>query len=128
MATWSDVQSILSAFPQTVRTPGDGDPVFRIRGRFFLRYRVAENVIAVQTGRDLRVTLLGQGDPPFYTTPLYEAERGGVVLVRLDAIEGDRLREVVTDAWLATAPQRVVTAWRDGGTEEAVDVPDAPPE
>ena len=128
MATWEDVRTTLIAFPSTVRTPGDGDPVFRVRGRFFLRYRVAENVIAVQTGRDLRTALLEQGDPPFYTTPLYDAERGGVVLVRLDAIEGDRVREVVTDAWLATAPQRVVTAWRDSAPGEAVDAPDAPTE
>lgn len=118
MATWEDVRTTLIAFPETVRTPGDGDPVFRVRGRFFLRYRVAENVIAVQTGRDLRVVLLGQGDPPFHTTPHYDTGRGGYVLVRLDAIEGDHLREVLTDAWLATAPQRVVTAWRDRGSGE----------
>lgn len=117
MATWDDVRTILSSFPETVRTPGDGDPVFRVRGRFFARYRVAENAIAVQTGRDLREVLLGQGDPPFYSTPHYDTDRGGYVLLRLEAIEPDQLREVLTDAWLATAPKRLATAWRSDSPE-----------
>lgn len=109
MATWDDVTTILASFPGTTLIGGDGtsDPVLRIQKRFFVRHRRADDAIAIQTGRDLREVLLGQGDPPFYSTPHYDTPRGGYVLVRLGAIDQERLREVLTEAWFVIAPKRL---------------------
>ena len=116
MTTWDDVTTILASFPETILVDGDGmsDPVFRIQKRFFVRYRRADDAIAVQTGRDLREVLLGQVDPPYYSTPHYDTGRGGYVLVRLGAIDQERLRDVLTEAWLAIAPKRLATTFLTG--------------
>jgi hypothetical protein len=46
----------------------------------------------------------------FFTTPHFD--RSPIVLVRLDAISGDELREVVVEAWLCRAPPRLVQDYR----------------
>jgi len=45
----------------------------------------------------------------FFTEPHYDGYRA--VMVRLDAIEIDELRDLVTDAWRLRAPRRLVAAF-----------------
>ena len=45
----------------------------------------------------------------FFTIPHFDGYPG--VLLRLDAIDRERLAEVIADAWLLRAPRRVAEAW-----------------
>lgn len=69
-------------------------------------------VIGVRTdGLDVKDALLETYPDAFFTIPHFDGFPA--VLVRLDAIEEEHLREVITDAWLLRAPKRVAQAWLD---------------
>ena len=53
------------------------------------------------------------GDPSVYfTTPHFDGYP--IVLVRLDAIADDELRELIVEAWLARAPKRLADEYVAG--------------
>lgn len=67
-------------------------------------------VVGVRTdGLDEKKALLETYPDAFFTIPHFDGFPA--VLVRLDAIDPGHLREVVTDAWLIRAPQRVAREW-----------------
>ena len=69
-------------------------------------------VVGVRTdGLETKEALLGSFPDAFFTIPHFDGYPA--VLVRLDAISADLLREVVTDAWLLKAPKRLAKAWLD---------------
>lgn len=55
--------------------------------------------------------LLADASEIYFTTPHFDGYPA--VLVRLDAIGLEDLDEVITEAWLARAPKRLVTAYLD---------------
>lgn len=67
-------------------------------------------VVGVRTdGLDGKEALLGSFPEIFFTIPHFDGYPA--VLVRLDAIDADQLREVVTDAWLLKVPRRIAKEW-----------------
>jgi hypothetical protein len=60
-------------------------------------------------GLDGKEALLGSFPEQFFAIPHFDGYPA--VLVRLDAIDAELLREVVTDAWLLRAPKRLAEAW-----------------
>lgn len=54
-------------------------------------------------------TLLAAEPDALFTIPHFEGYPG--LLVRLDAVDRDRLEEIITDAWLVRAPARVAKEW-----------------
>ena len=67
-------------------------------------------VVGVRTeGLDGKEALLGSFPEIFFTIPHFDGYPA--VLVRLDAIDVDQLREVITDAWLLKVPKRVAKEW-----------------
>jgi hypothetical protein len=69
-------------------------------------------VLAVRvTGEDEKRALIAAGPTVFFTEPHYDG--WPAVLIRLDAIDRDELREVLTDAWRIQAPRRLVRAYDD---------------
>jgi hypothetical protein len=69
-------------------------------------------VIGVRTdGLEAKEALLGSFPDAFFTIPHFDGYPA--VLVRLDEIPVELLREVVTDAWLLKAPKRIAKAWLD---------------
>lgn len=108
MATWSTVQRVLAAFPETTEGTSYGTPAVRIRNAFFVRLRDEGDTLVVKAGQQIRAALLAQGDPQYFTTPHYDGPDSGYVLIRLAAIGDDDLRDVLTDAWLVNAPRTLV--------------------
>jgi hypothetical protein len=53
--------------------------------------------------------LLADDPSVYFTTPHFDGYPA--VLVRLEAIELEELRELIVDAWLARAPKRVAAAY-----------------
>ena len=53
-----------------------------------------------------KLVLIASDPEKFFTEPHYN--NFPAVLVRLDAIDGDELAELLTDAWRNAAPRRLV--------------------
>ncbi|WP_019180322.1 MmcQ/YjbR family DNA-binding protein [Microbacterium yannicii] len=67
-------------------------------------------IVGVRTdGEQVKNALIETYPDVFFTIPHFDGFPA--VLLRLDAIQSDLLREVVIDAWLLKAPKRVAAAW-----------------
>jgi hypothetical protein len=112
-----DVRRIALALPSAVQ---DGDKLGYLvaGGKAFAwtwkkrvepkRARVEQlDVYAVRvTGEEEKQVLLASDSGKFFTEPHYNGFPA--VLVRLEAIDEDELSELLTDAWRAAAPRRLV--------------------
>jgi hypothetical protein len=110
--TVGSTRQLLLSFPGVEEGPCYGTAGFRVRGKFLARLRDDDTVLVVKCGdieRDLRM----QADPEaFFTTDHY---RGWpTVLVRLQSVTADDLRDVLELAWLLSAPKRLRTAYERG--------------
>ena len=124
MAQWSDVRRLCDDLPDTVEEP---ERRWRVHGRHFVFERPLRRADLAHLGdaapvdapmgavvADLGVkdALVGDASGAFFTTPHFDGYP--TVLVRLDVIGTDELREVVLDAWLARAPRRLAQQWLAG--------------
>jgi hypothetical protein len=112
MADAEDVRRLARSLPQVTEVPSDGFD-FRVGGHGFVwsyperqpgRPRVIRTDIAVLFVGDedeKQALLLGEPDL-FFTAPGYH--EAPLVMVRLALVDGDRLTELVTDAWRMRAP------------------------
>lgn len=112
MVDADDVRRVALSLPHTVEVDSDGFD-FRVGNRGFVwsypehlrgQRRVLRTDIAVlYVGDEAEKQALLNGEPQvFFTTPAYDWSP--LVMVRLDAIDSTRLRELVTDAWHMRAP------------------------
>ncbi|MGC5223515.1 MmcQ/YjbR family DNA-binding protein [Micromonospora sp. DT81.3] len=129
MATLEDVRAIAIALPGVEESVGtqNGGPQWRVPSGVFvwerpLRRRDVDDltadgrsipggeIVAVRTdGLDVQRALAESFPDAFFVVPHFEGYPA--VLVRLDAVEPEQLREVITDAWLLKAPKRVARQW-----------------
>jgi len=106
MPTWDDVVRIATALPEVTESTSYGTPSLKVRRKGFARLRTeAEGGLMVRCPMEEKEALLASGDPAFYTTPHYDGY--GSILVDLDAIDEERLAELVEDAWRGSAPVTV---------------------
>lgn len=129
-ATWDDVSAIARDLPQTEEGIRFGDPVWRVGKDGFvwvrpLRAKDRDELGAVgRTGEIIGASTADEGeklalideDPrAFFTIPHFDGY--AAILIDLDHVDPARLREVVTDAWLARAPKRLAADYlADGGS------------
>jgi hypothetical protein len=124
MASFADVRRFALALPEASEQDRRGQLMWRVRDKLFVwerPLRAADRAAlgsAAPTGPILgaRVEHLGAkeallADDPavYFTTPHFDGYPA--VLVRLEAIELEELRELIVDAWLARAPKRVAAAY-----------------
>lgn len=126
MATWDDVQRIALALPEASERESRGLSQWRVKDKLFVWERplrkkeIEELGGAAPDGPILgaRVEHLGAkeallADDPgiYFTTSHFDGYPA--ILVRLERIALDELREVIVEAWLARAPPRLVKAYLD---------------
>jgi hypothetical protein len=103
--TVDTTRQLLLSFPGVEEGPCYGTAGFRVRGKFLARLRDDDTILVVKCGdmeRDLRM----HADPAtFFTTDHYRGYP--TVLVRLDSVTQDDLRDVLEVAWLLSAPKRL---------------------
>ena len=115
MADADDVRRLALGLPRVVEIESDGFD-FRVGERGFVwsypervpgRPRVIRSDIAVLfVGDEAEKQALLLGEPDlFFTTPGYDGLP--LVMLRLPAVDVDRLRELVTDAWRMRAPAEI---------------------
>jgi hypothetical protein len=124
MATWDDVREIALALPETDERPSHGNAFWRVKGKGFVWERPLRGTDLKALGDaapdgpilGVRVEHLGakealiQDDPELYfTTPHFDGY--AAVLVRLERIDLEELREIVVEAWLCRAPRKLADAY-----------------
>jgi hypothetical protein len=122
MATWDDVARLAGGLPETTESPTYEEArSWRVRDKSFAWERplrkadLAELGDAAPTGPVLAVrvpdvgarTALIADSPDVYFTTAHFAGFPAV-LVRLDAIGGEELAELLDEAWACRAPRRLV--------------------
>jgi hypothetical protein len=126
MATWEDVRRIALALPESSERVSRELAQWRVKDKLFvwerpLRRKEVEALGASAPDGPIlgaRVEHLGakeavlNNDPDiFFTTAHFDGYPA--VLVRLDRISAEELHEVIVEAWLARAPQKLRKAYID---------------
>ncbi|MCW2857673.1 MAG: hypothetical protein JWR52_3288 [Marmoricola sp.] len=136
-ATPGDVDAICGSLPQTWFGTSWGDvPTWLVphrvrdgvdKGRGFVLYRKPhrsavdgdgreyEDLLVIRTANDDDKQALVAADGPFFTIPHFSGYNAVLVqLSRLGEISYDELAEVITEAWCACAPKRLVKTHLEG--------------
>ena len=106
MLSWDDILELAADLPEIENGTSYGTPALKVRGKFMARLRDEGSVLVVRCDLDEKPFLLEANPDTLFTTPHYDGY--GAVLVRLDAVPLDELRELLIDAWMMAAPKRLV--------------------
>ena len=106
VADADDVRAIAIGLPDVTEIPSDGFD-FRVRNRGFVwsypegfgrGRRIRTDIAVLFVGDEGEKQALLRGEPDlFFTAPSYEPY--ALVMLRLDRVDPERLRELITDAW-----------------------------
>jgi hypothetical protein len=126
MATWDDVRRLALALPETDERRSRDLLQWRVKDKLFVWERPLRRsdlealgdrapdgpILGVRVEHLVAKEALLADDPAvFFTTPHFDGYPA--VLVRLDRIATADLEELITEAWLARAPKRLVTAFME---------------
>ncbi|MFI9404663.1 MmcQ/YjbR family DNA-binding protein [Nocardia sp. NPDC052316] len=104
--TWQDVVALATELPGVEESTWWNSPALKVGGKGFGRLRVdAEGGLALVCDPAEKDALLASGDPAFYTTPHYDGHP--FILIDLERVTREQLREMLDDAWWLTAPPKV---------------------
>ncbi len=124
MATWDDVRELALALPETSERESRGSHQWRVKDKLFVWERPLRRADlealggAAPDGPILgarvehlvaKEALLNDSSGVFFTTPHFDGYPA--ILVRLNAISAEDLRETVVEAWLVRAPQRLADSY-----------------
>jgi hypothetical protein len=106
VATWADVAALARELPEATEELGPEAPFFAVRRKpFAVTSKYEPNAVVVRVDLDER-SLLVASDPAAYIVPP-RFERRSYLVVRLDAVSIEELRERLIDSWLLAAPKRL---------------------
>jgi hypothetical protein len=127
MASWEDVQRIALALPATSERDARGKRWWQVKDKGFvwerpLRQKEIESfegelpdgpILAARVEHlGAKEALLADDSSVYFTTSHFDGY--AAILVRLERISSEELQELVTEAWLARAPKRLVEAYLQG--------------
>lgn len=120
MATWDEVRELALALPQTSERLSRERSQWRVKDKLFvwerpLRAKEIEELGALAPEGPVlgarvehlgaKEALLADDERVYFTTSHFKGY--AAILVRLERISSEDLRELVTEAWLARAPKRL---------------------
>jgi hypothetical protein len=105
MPTGQDLRSIALSLPEAQERETWGHPTFRVRDKMFAAMAADGSSASIKADKAAQAALIGS-EPEVFSMPAYVGIHGwvGVALARVDPQE---LRELLTEAWLMTAPKRL---------------------
>jgi hypothetical protein len=126
VATWDDVRRIALALPETSERRSRDLRQWRVKDKGFVWERPLRRADLEALGHDApdgpilgarvehlvaKEALLADDPSVYFTTPHFDGYPA--ILVRLDRIGLEDLREVIVEAWLARAPKRLAKTYID---------------
>jgi hypothetical protein len=120
VATWDDVRELAMAMPQATEVQSRDMRQWRIKDKLFVWERPLRKpdlaalgdsaprgpILGARVEHEVaKQALLAEGGDVFFTTPHFDGYPA--ILVQLDNISVEDLREVITEAWLVRAPKRL---------------------
>jgi hypothetical protein len=124
VATWDDVRRLALALPETGERESRGLAQWRVKDKLFVWERPLRRsdlealgdaapdgpILGARVEHLIAKEALLQDNPDvFFTTPHFDGYPA--VLVRLERIGAEDLEEVVVEAWLARAPERLARTY-----------------
>ncbi|WP_433526527.1 MmcQ/YjbR family DNA-binding protein [Nocardia pseudovaccinii] len=104
--TWEQVVALATELPGVTESTWWRSPALKVSGKGFARLRSeAEGGLVLLCEMAEKEAMLASGDPAFYTTPHYDGYP--YILIDLDRIEPDQLRELLDAAWWLSAPAKL---------------------
>ncbi|WP_194813980.1 MmcQ/YjbR family DNA-binding protein [Nocardia sp. XZ_19_385] len=104
--TWQRVVELATELPGVAESTWWRSPALKVGKKGFARLRdEAEGGLVLQCEMVEKEALLASGDPTFYTTPHYDGYP--YILIDLDRIHEDQLRELLDAAWWLSAPAKL---------------------
>jgi hypothetical protein len=129
MTVWDEVRRIALELPETSERVSRDLRQWRVKDKLFVWERPLRRADLEALGDDApdgpilgafvehivaKEALLADESGVFFTTPHFDGYP--MVLVQLDQIGLDDLREVIVEAWLVRAPKRLVQEYLDSST------------
>jgi hypothetical protein len=126
VATWDDVRRIALELPEASEVLSRGNAQWRVRDKLFVWERPLRQSDLRALGAEaptgpilgarvehegIKRVLIGDSPGVFFTTPHFDGYPA--ILVRLEQIELEELRELIVEAWLIRAPKRTARAYLD---------------
>ncbi|MEV0246520.1 MmcQ/YjbR family DNA-binding protein [Nocardia sp. NPDC050712] len=104
--TWKGVVELATDLPGVEESTWWRSPALKVGKKGFARLRdEVEGGLVLQCEMVEKEALLASGDPAFYTTPHYDGYP--YILIDLDRVERDQLRELLDAAWWLAAPAKL---------------------
>jgi hypothetical protein len=126
MASWDDVRRLALEMPEATEVTSRERAQWRVKDKLFVWERPLRKSDLEALGDDApdgpilgarvehlvaKEAMLADDPSVFFTTPHFEGYPA--VLVQLEKIGLDDLREVIVEAWLARAPKKLAQAYVD---------------
>jgi hypothetical protein len=105
--TIEDVRRLAMTLPRTTEGEVRGRVKFYVGRIVYVAFSLDATVMGFAFPRDFREAAV-QSEPEKFLMPTGGDLRYNWLLVRMDAIDGPEMRELVLDAWSMVVPQRVV--------------------
>ena len=114
MATIDDARAAARDLPRSYEAVVGGRVKFRVGRIVYVAFSRDESLMGFAFPRELRAGLV-DSEPERYLMPTGIDLRYNWVIVRLDAVDAEDVRQLVVDAWAFCVPKSVAAAYRGGG-------------
>ena len=111
--TVDDVRRVALSLPRSVEHFIRGRVKFRVGSIVYVAFSRDEQTMEFAFPREWRAGLVA-AEPDRFHMPAPSDERYNWICVRMDAIDRDEMRMLVTEAWRMVVPKRVAEAHLDG--------------
>ncbi|MDQ1909951.1 MmcQ/YjbR family DNA-binding protein [Paenibacillus sp. GD4] len=109
MATVHEVRALALSLPETEEQEHGGKPSFRVRDKIYAVIQPDQVSLVIKTTEEDRQAYTTL-DPEVFQVP-GSFSRLAYMMVRIDRIEMDELRQLLVKAWKLVAPKRLVKAY-----------------
>lgn len=114
--TAEGARRLLLALPGVEEGPCYGTPGFRVRRKFLARLKDDGRTLVVKCGFDERDLRLRADPEVYFTTDHYWGYP--TVLVRLERVARDDLRDLLERAWRRLAPKGLAARYRESNSKD----------
>jgi hypothetical protein len=108
VATWETVCELAGELPEVEQSTWYGTPGLKVRGKGFARLR-EDGALVVMIDILEREALMQEDAQTFYITPHYQDYPA--MLVNLERVDREELRELLIESWYRKAPKRLAKAY-----------------